>query len=332
MTTRSRLDVVADAAAGAVACMRHEARAIDAAADRLDADAFERACRLIAECGSTVAVAGAGTSGIVARKIAATFTSTGTPALFVHPADALHGGLGLIGSQALVIAVSNGGESEELLALLPYLSSRRVPVIAVVGRIASTLGRAAEVVLDAGVAAEADRHDLVPTASVAAALAVADALALAVMGMKGVTPEGFAANHPSGRLGRRLTLRVRDVLPPGSPPAALWADAGLVEATTVISAGGAGAAVVLDGDRLAGLVTDGDIRRVVEQHGVDAMSRLRVDDFMTTDPITVKADCMAYDALRLMEDRRSQIATLPVLDEGRYFGLLRIHDLARRGL
>lgn len=329
---RSRPEAVTDAFAGAVACMRHEARAIDAAADRLDADAFERACRLIVECGSTVAVAGAGTSGIVARKIAATFTSTGTPALFVHPADALHGGLGLIGSQSLVIAVSNGGESEELLALLPYLSSRQVPVIALVGRIASTLGRAAEIVLDVGVAAEADQHDLVPTASVAAALAVADALALAVMGIKNVTPESFAANHPSGRLGRRLTLRVRDVLTAGSPPATLRADAGLVEAASVISAGGAGAAVVLDGERLTGLVTDGDVRRVIERYGVDGISHLRVDEFMTTNPVTVDADCMAYDALRLMEDRPSQIATLPVLDEGWYVGLLRVHDLARRGL
>ena len=184
-------------------------------ADRLDPERFAAAVALLAACSGNVATTGAGTSGVVARKIAATLTSTGTPALFVHPSDALHGGLGAIGGQAIVIAVSKGGETEEVLALLPYLAHREVPVIAIVGEMRSTLARRAAIALEASVAREAGRYDLVPTASVAVALAVADALALTVMEAKGVTPEGFAANHPSGQLGRRLTLRVRDVMHSG---------------------------------------------------------------------------------------------------------------------
>jgi arabinose-5-phosphate isomerase len=280
-----------------------------------------------------VATVGAGTSGIVARKIAATLTSTGTPALFVHPADALHGGLGAIGGQAVVIAVSNSGDTEEVLALLPYLRTREVPVIAIVGRPDSELGRAATIVLEAHAEREADPQDIVPTTSVAVALAVADALALTVMEVKGVTPEGFAANHPSGRLGRRLTLRVRDVMHSGDALVTAEADAALLDVVGAITSGGLGAvAIVSDGDRLEGIVTDGDVRRAIQRCDATGLKELRASDVMTAGPVSIAADEMAYQALRLMEDRPSQIGVLPVIDGERCVGLVRLHDLARIGL
>lgn len=311
--------------------LRHEAEAIAAAADRLDLERFGAAVEILSRCKGSVATIGAGTSGIVARKIAATLTSTGTPALFVHPTDALHGGLGVIGPDEVVIAVSNSGETEEISALLPYLRSREVQVIAIVGNLDSSLAREAAVALDSFAEREAGPHGLVPTASVAVALAIGDALALTVMEAKGVTREAFAANHPSGRLGRRLTLRVRDVMhgdhvgiEPGTP---------LLEVVGAITEGGLGAVNVVDGDgRLLGIVTDGDLRRTLQRASAERLGELRAEEVMTSTPVQIGPDAMAYEALRLMEDRPSQIAVLPVVEEGRCLGLVRLHDLVRIGL
>jgi arabinose-5-phosphate isomerase len=313
--------------------LRHEAEAISAAAERLDDAAFDRAVETLAACTGNVATLGAGTSGILARKIAATLTSTGTPAIFVHPADALHGGLGVIGGQEIVIAVSNSGETAEISALLPYLRSREVPVIAIVGALDSTLGRAAEIALEAFAAREAGPLDLVPTASSTVALAIGDALALAVMDAKGVTPEGFAANHPSGRLGRRLTLRVRDVMHSGDECPTAGPDAVLLDVVHAISSGGLGAVPIVDGDEhLMGIVTDGDLRRTLERCDAEGLTGLRASDMMTAEPVVTEPDAMAAEALRLMEDRPSQIAVLPVVDGERCEGLVRLHDLVRIGL
>jgi len=313
--------------------LRHEAAAISAAADRLDPGAFARAAELLAGCSGNVATVGAGTSGIVAQKIAATLTSTGTPAVFVHPSDALHGGLGVIASQDVVIAVSNSGETEEVSVLLPYLRNRDVQVIAIVGKLASGLARQASVALEAFVEREAGAFDLVPTASAAVALAVGDALALSVMEMKGMTPEGFAANHPSGRLGRRLTLRVRDVMHSGSERPAIGPDAPLLEVLGKMTKGGLGAVTIVgDGDALEGIITDGDVRRTVQRCDASGLTTLRAADFMTADPVVIAPDAMAWDALRLMEDRPSQIAVLPVVEGRGCVGLIRLHDLVRIGL
>jgi arabinose-5-phosphate isomerase len=269
---------------------------------------------------------------VVARKIAATLTSTGTPAQFIHPADALHGGLGAIGDQEIVIGISNSGETEEVLNLLPYISTREVPVIAIVGNVNSTLARQSAVVLEAYAEREAGTHDLVPTASVAVALAVGDALALTVMEAKGVTPEGFAANHPSGRLGRRLTLRVRDVMHAAEGLTELWAGAPLLDVVGEITRGGMGAVTIAGDDgALEGIVTDGDVRRAI-QNDPGGLAALTAAEVMTASPVTVGPDEMAYEALRLMEDRPSQISVLPVVADGRCVGLLRLHDLARIGL
>jgi arabinose-5-phosphate isomerase len=326
-------DILSASTTSAADVLRHEAAAIAAAADRLDPDSFARAARMLAGCAGNVATVGAGTSGIVAQKIAATLTSTGTPAVFVHPSDALHGGLGVIASQDVVIAVSNSGETEEVSVLLPYLRSRDVQVIAIVGKLDSGLARQASLALEAFAEREAGSLDIVPTASAAVALAMGDALALTVMEMKGVTPEGFAANHPSGRLGRRLTLRVRDVMHGGPELPAVGPEAPLLEALGELTNGGLGAVTILgSGRRLEGIVTDGDVRRTVQRCDASGLTTLRAADFMTPEPVVVGPDAMAYDALRLMEDRPSQIAVLPVVEEGSCVGLLRLHDLVRIGL
>jgi arabinose-5-phosphate isomerase len=313
--------------------LRAEAHAIAAAADRLDPDEFSRAVEILVRSTGAVATTGAGTSGIVARKMAATLTSTGTPALFVHPTDALHGGLGVISRQEVVVAVSNSGETEELLALLPYLRSREVNVIAIVGNLDSTLAREAVVALDAFAEREAGPHGLVPTASVAVALAIGDALALTVMEVKGITRDAFAANHPSGRLGRRLTLRVRDVMHAGEEGPAIAPSAPLLEVVGAITEGGLGAVNIVDDDGdLLGIITDGDVRRALQQCDPAELGALRADEVMTRKPVVTGPDAMAYEALKLMEDRPSQIAVLPVVDGSRCVGLVRLHDLVRIGL
>jgi arabinose-5-phosphate isomerase len=317
----------------AVQLLRHEAEAIANAADRLDAERFTAAVELLAGCTGAVATTGAGTSGIVARKIAATLTSTGTPALFVHPTDALHGGLGVIGRQEVVIAVSNSGETEEVSVLLPYLRSREVALIAIVGNLESTLAQSAAVALDAFAEREAGPHGLVPTASVAVALAVGDALCLAVMAAKGITREAFAANHPKGRLGRRLTLHVRDVMHCGRENPVLRPDASLLDVVSAITEGGLGAVNIVDGSgQLVGIVTDGDVRRALQRCGPAELVELKALDVMSHEPVVVCPDEMAYEALRLMEHRTSQIAVLPVVESGRCVGLVRLHDLVRIGL
>jgi arabinose-5-phosphate isomerase len=313
--------------------LRHEADAIAAAADRLDHERFSEAVDILAGCTGAVITTGAGTSGIVARKIAATLTSTGTSAQFVHPTDALHGGLGVIGRDEVVIAVSNSGETEEISALLPYLRSREVNVIAIVGNLASTLARDAAVALDAFAEREAGPHGLVPTASVAVALAIGDALALTVMEVRGVTRDAFAANHPSGRLGRRLTLRVRDVMHAGGEQPSIGPQALLLEVVGAITDGGLGAVnIVDDGGRLLGIITDGDVRRTVQRSEPAQLGQLRAEEVMTSDPVVTTPDAMAYEALKLMEDRPSQIAVLPVVEDGHCVGLVRLHDLVRIGL
>jgi len=314
--------------------MRQEADAITAAADRLDADRFAEAVGILAGCRGAVATTGTGTSGIVARKLAASLTSTGTRALFVHPTDALHGGLGVIGSEEIVIAVSNSGETDEVLALLPYLRSRSVKVIAIVGTLRSRLAREATIALEAHSDGEAGPHGVVPTLSVAVAGAVGDALALSVMEVKGVTREAFAANHPSGQLGRRLTLRVCDVMHAAHEQPALSADAPFHSVVAAITEGGLGAVTIVDAEtHLVGLITDGDVRRTLQRCEPSELGALRANDVMTRRPVVVSPDAMAYEALKLMEDRPSPIAVLPVANpEGVSVGIVRLHDLVRLGL
>ena len=312
--------------------LRCEAAALEQAAARLDEDTFAAAVELLRACTGKVILLGAGTSGIVARKIAATLTSTGTPAVCLHPSDALHGALGIVTGDDVVIAVSNSGETDEVLAALPYLRRRDVKMIAIVGRLRSRIAEAADVALDAFVEREACRFDLTPTASTTLAVAIGDALAVCVQTAKGLTPEAFALNHPSGALGKRLTLLVSDVMHAGRRLPAVVRDTPLLEVLRAMSGGGLGAVVVLDDDLLAGIVTDGDIRRTIERRH-DQLDALTAGEIMTADPVAVGGDSMAFDALRLMEDRPSQISVLPVVDgQRRCIGLVRLHDLVAAGL
>jgi len=313
------------------ALLRLEADAIAAAAERLSPELVEAAHALIATCKGKIVLIGVGKSGVIAKKIAQTLTSTGSPGIFLHPSDALHGGLGIVTEGDVVIALSNSGETDELMSILPSLRQRGVPVIAIVGNTESTLGRAADVVLDASVDKEACPLNLAPTASTTVALAIGDALAMSVMEAKGLTAEAFAINHPAGRLGKRLTLKVSDLMhaSPNVAPAAGWLD--VIKAISSHSLGAVN--VVGDGDLLLGIVTDGDLRRTIEKTPPESLSFLSASQMMTGSPITAMPEMLAYDALGLMEDRSSQISVLPVTDaEGRCVGLIRLHDIVRSGL
>lgn len=312
--------------------LRTEAEALLAAAERLDPATFEAAERLLAATDGPLIITGVGTSGNVARKLAATFTSTGSRAVFLHPSDALHGQLGIVHIGDVVVAISNSGETEELLAALPYLTSRDARLIAIVGTVDSTLGRAADVAIDAWAEIEACPLDLAPTSSTTLALAIGDALAVGLMARKGITAEAFARNHPSGRLGRRLILSVRDLMQPLSSVATVTPETPLLEVLSEITAGGSGAALVLDGTSLVGLVTDGDVRRGIAKAVEGHLSQVTAKQLMSTDPETVTPDALAFDALRVMEDRASQISVLPVVDAGEVRGLVRLHDLVKSGL
>lgn len=314
--------------------LRLEAEAVARAAARVGRGAVERAVELLSACRGKVIVVGVGKSGNVAQKIAATLTSTGTLAVYLHPSDALHGGLGIVTPEDVVVVVSNSGETDELAAMLPFLKHRRVPLVAVVGNLGSTLAARADVVLDASVEQEACPLNLAPTTSTTVALALGDALALTVMGCKQITPEDFALNHPAGRLGKRLTLRVGDLMHAGERNPTVATDAPLLEVVRAISRGGLGAVSVVDeGGRLAGIITDGDLRRALQRGRLAELEALTGAQVMTREPVVAAPDMLAYAALQLMEDRPSQIAVLPVVDEaGAAVGLIRLHDIIRSGL
>lgn len=311
--------------------LRLEAAAIERTAERLDTGSVERAVKLLNDCCSKVIVTGVGKSGVIAQKIAQTMTSTGTVAVFVHPSDALHGGLGIITKGDVVIALSNSGETDDLLTILPTLKQREISIIAIVGNLDSNLARYSEVVLDASVDQEACPLNLAPTTSTTVALAIGDALAMALMQVKGLTAEDFALNHPAGRLGKRLTIKVSDLMhqSPNVSCQSNW-----LEIVKELSSQALGAVNVTDEyGKLIGIVTDGDLRRSIEKTEGENLSKLTCEDMMTRNPIVATPEMLAYHALRLMEDRPRQIAVLPVVDEkGISVGLLRLHDIVRSGL
>ncbi|GAP97606.1 KpsF/GutQ family sugar-phosphate isomerase [Leptolyngbya sp. NIES-2104] len=314
--------------------LKLEANAILQTADRLRPDQVQRAIDALTVCSGKVILIGVGKSGIVGRKIAATLTSTGTHAIYLHPADALHGDLGIVTSQDVAIALSNSGETDELLAILPYLKQRRVPIIAIVGNPHSTLSRAADATLDASVDQEACPFNLAPTTSTTVALAIGDAIAMTLMQVKALTPEDFAINHPAGRLGKRLTLRVQDLMLNEPKTTTVRPTATWLEVLQQITIGGAGALSVVDeADRLIGIITDGDLRRWIQKIDPRQLHTLNAGIMMTKNPTVVSPDLLAYDALQLMENRPSQISVLPIVDQDQqYLGLIRLHDIIRSGL
>lgn len=316
------------------ACLRVSADAIATVVKQLDPEQVDLAVGLLSHCTGKVIVTGVGKSGLIGRKIAATLTSTGTTAVSLHPADALHGDLGIATAQDTALMLSNSGETEEMVALLPYLKQRRVPIIAIVGRTQSTLARKADAVLNGAVNQEACPFNLAPTTSTTVALTIGDALAITLMQVKGLTPEDFAINHPAGSLGKRLTLRVQDLMHSGSDNPLIPLDAAWIDVVSGITRGGLGAVNVVDArGQLRGIITDGDLRRTLQKICPTDLAELSSQTIMTTQPLTVGPEELAYTALQLMENRPSQISVLPVVDQtGLCVGLLRLHDIVRSGL
>jgi arabinose-5-phosphate isomerase len=306
-----------------------EARAVAQLSERLDAS-FSAAVSLMLSCSGRVVVTGIGKSGHIAHKIAATLASTGTPAFFVHPAEASHGDLGMITAQDVVLALSNSGESAELVTLLPPIKRRGTKLIAMTGNAASTLGRAADVHLDASVAEEACPLGLAPTSSTTAALALGDALAVVLLDARGFTAEDFASSHPGGKLGRRLLVRVSDVMHQGAQLPVVREDAGLAAALVEMGGKGLGMTAVVDQHGvLKGVFTDGDLRRTLAK-GAD-IRMLQVHEAMTRAPRTVRAEDLAAQAVQIMEQHR--VNGLLVVDgSGCLIGALNMHDLFRAGV
>ena len=291
---------------------------------------FARACRICLTCHGRIAVTGMGKSGHIGGKIAATLASTGTPAFFMHPGEASHGDIGMITREDAVLALSNSGETDEILTLVPAIKRLGVPLIAFTGNSTSTLARVATVHLDIGVPAEACPLNLAPTASTTAALAVGDALAVALLKARGFTEEDFARSHPSGALGRRLLLHVKDVMRTGAEVPKVAPDAPLAEGLMEVTRKGLGmTAVVDDRNRVLGVFTDGDLRRALDR-AVDLRST-RMDQVMTREAKTVRANTLAAEAVLLMETHR--ITSLVVVDpDDILVGALNVHDLLRAGV
>lgn len=317
-----------DATASALELARRvlaiEADAVRALGARLD-ERFLAAVSLILACRGRVIVSGIGKSGHVARKIASTLSSTGTAAYFVHPAEASHGDLGMIQREDVFIAISYSGESEELVRIVPLVKRQGAKLVAMSGKAGSSLAREADVFLDAAVEQEACPHNLAPTASTTAALALGDALAVALLDARGFSADDFARSHPGGALGRKLLTHVADVMRTGEAMPVVRAGTLLADAILEVTRKGMGMTTVVDaGGRLVGLFTDGDLRRVL---GRESDPRgLRIDEVMTREPRTVRPEALAVEAVELMERRKS--TQMPVVDgEGRLVGALNIHDL-----
>ena len=313
-----------------LAVLRTEADAISALATRLDDD-FSRACDLILNCKGRIVVTGMGKSGHIGNKIAATLASTGTPAFFMHSGEASHGDLGMITAQDLVIALSNSGETSEITLLLPLLKRLGIPLLALTGKPGSTLARSADIHLDVSVSREACPLGLAPTSSTTATLAMGDALAVAVLEARGFTEQDFALSHPGGNLGRRLLLRVSDIMHTGDAIPLVNSDATLKETLLEMTAKGLGMAGVVDAEsgRLVGIYTDGDLRRTFER--MPDIETALVRDFMTADCVTIDAERIASEALKIMHDKKIN-ALMVVDDEHSVQGALNMHDLLRAGV
>lgn len=306
-----------------------ESRAVSRLAERLDGS-FLDACKLCLETTGRIVVTGMGKSGHIARKVAATLASTGTPAFYMHPAEASHGDLGMITGQDLLLCVSNSGETREVITILPLIKRMGARVISMTGRPDSTLARAADAHLDISVEEEACPLNLAPTASTTATLAMGDALAIALLESRGFTAEDFALSHPSGTLGKRLLLRVSDVMHTGDGIPAVAADATLGAGLVEMSAKGLGMTAIVDDDyRILGIFTDGDLRRALDS-GID-VHRTRMADIMHRECKTSTGELLAAEAVHMMEEHK--INGLLVVDaDQRLVGALNIHDLFRAGV
>ena len=312
-----------------IAVLKTEAEAIQALVPRID-HRFHKACELILACDGRIVVTGMGKSGHIGNKIAATLASTGTPSFFMHPGEAGHGDLGMITEQDLVIALSNSGETSEITTLLPLIKRIKVPLISFTGNPRSTLAEMANINLDVAVEKEACPLGLAPTSSTTASLALGDALAIAVLEARGFTEEDFARSHPGGSLGRRLLLRVRDIMHTGDRIPRVSLDATLKQALYEMSQKGLGmTAIADDEDNLLGIFTDGDLRRTLDQ--LSDLQGAMIRDYMTADCVTINPDLIASAALTLMDEKKIN-ALIVTGEDGSIQGALNMHDLLRAGI
>lgn len=314
----------------ASAVIETEADAVRHLKTRID-DTFYRACEFMLNCQGRIVVTGMGKSGHIGGKIAATLASTGTPAFFVHPGEASHGDLGMITEQDVVLALSNSGETDEILTILPLIKRLGVPLIALTGNPASRLAEEADVHLDISVEKEACPLGLAPTSSTTATLVMGDALAVSLLESRGFTADDFALSHPGGRLGKRLLLHVQDIMHTGEGVPRINETASLSEALVEMTQKGLGMTVIIDpAEKVIGVFTDGDLRRVLD-HGEVNVRELSIADCMTRNPKTIYPDQLAAEALQIMDTKR--INALPVVDQQhRLLGAINMHDLLRAGV
>ncbi len=321
-------------------CLREEAAAISAAAERLSKTEVEKALDLLTYCiikREKLVITGVGKSGIVARKIAATFSSIGLMSIYLNPLDALHGDLGIISENDVCLLMSNSGETLEILQIIPHLKRRNIKRIALVGKKNSTLARESDVVLFAGVDKEVCPLNLAPTASTAVAMAIGDALAAVLMERQSISSSDFALNHPAGQLGKQLTLTVGDLKVPTSQIPSILPSSNLEEIIFSITEGGIGCAWIENpskSEELIGIITDGDLRRALKENQPKLWHSLKAEDLMTKSPITIDEKVLVVEAIEMMEiNRKKPITIMPILNQkNKLIGFLRLHDLIQAGL
>ena len=311
-----------------IAVIQTEASAVASLESRID-EAFVKACRLLLDCRGRIVVCGIGKSGHIGAKLAATLASTGSPAFFLHAAEASHGDLGMLQPGDVIIGISYSGSSAELVALLPGIKRLGIPLISLCGEMNSTLSKSADVALDTSVEREACPLGLAPTASTTATLAMGDALAIAILSARGFDENDFARSHPSGRLGRRLLMRVEDLMVTGDEMPVVPDSAGLKEALVNITAKGLGMVVVANSNKhLIGVFTDGDLRRAFD-HDIDIRST-SIKSLMTPAPITIEPGALAVAAVNLMQEKR--ITALPVVADSKLIGVITMHAMLNAGV
>ncbi len=311
---------------------RLQIEALEKNINNIQEESILQAIYLIINSKGKLACSGMGKSGLIAQKLAATFSSLGTPAFFLHPGEALHGDLGVLQEDDIILVIAKSGESEEIVQMMQIIKKMGNPIISILGNPDSRAGKLSNIIINAYVHKEADPLNLAPTSSTTVALVIGDSLASAIAKLKNFKPENFAFYHPAGQLGKRLLLKVEDllILDQGKPIISI--NGTMKELIETITKPNLGGAIVVDGDnKVIGIVTDGDLRRSILKYG-NILER-KIEEIMTRDPIRIKKGTKAIDALHLMEDRPSQISVLPVVDdENSPIGLLRIHDLVKAGL
>jgi arabinose-5-phosphate isomerase len=310
--------------------LKIEADAVSALIEKLNSD-FEKAVEIIFSSRGRVVVTGMGKSGLVGKKIAATLASTGTPAFFLHPAEASHGDLGMVTADDVIVAISNSGETEELVGLIPFLKRFNVRLISMTGNPDSTLSKAAEVTLDVSVKEEACPMGVVPTASTTATLAMGDALAVALLIKRGFKEEDFAFFHPGGSLGKKLFIKVKDLMHTGDALPFVSPDMPMIKATVEISSKRLGVTIVAGSDKkILGIITDGDLRRGIEKWG-KAFFDMNAGEVMTKNPKTISEDELAVKALSIMEKHSITSIVVPD-DNGKAVGIIHLHDILKQGI